>query len=120
MSLFTGNASGMYAVVDIETTGGSVARDRITEIAIYVFDGKRIVDEFHSLVNPEAQIPLGITQLTGITADMVREAPKFYEIAKRIVEITDGLYAGDEVVASPVNQLWLAELRLTKGGGHSH
>jgi hypothetical protein len=36
------------------------------------------------------------------------------------VEITDGLYAGDSVVAAPVNQLWLAELRLTKGGGHSH
>ncbi len=37
-----------------------------------------------------------------------------------LVEITDGLYAGDTVVAAPVNQLWLSELRLTKGGGHSH
>jgi|APLak6261667961_1056064.scaffolds.fasta_scaffold00055_18 multidrug efflux pump subunit AcrA (membrane-fusion protein) len=37
-----------------------------------------------------------------------------------LVEITDGVYAGDVVVASPIEQLWLAELRLTKGGGHAH
>jgi DNA polymerase-3 subunit epsilon len=90
MSLFNGTAQGLYAVVDIETTGGSPTRDRITEVAVFLFDGQNIVDEFHSLVNPEVVIPMSITQLTGISFDMVRDAPKFFEIAKRIVEITDG------------------------------
>ncbi|NQY01479.1 MAG: GIY-YIG nuclease family protein, partial [Flavobacteriaceae bacterium] len=61
---------------------------RITEISIFVFDGKKIVNEFTSLVNPEQNIPAFITNLTGITDAMVRTAPKFYEIAKTIEEIT--------------------------------
>jgi DNA polymerase-3 subunit epsilon len=78
----------MFAIVDIETTGGSPVSERITEIAIYVFDGKKIIGEFVSLINPERQIPYYITQLTGITNSMVADAPKFYEVAKQIVEIT--------------------------------
>ena len=78
----------MYAVVDIETTGGSPKTEKITEIAIYHFDGSRITDEFHSLVNPEKSIPYFITALTGITNEMVESAPRFYEIAKEIVEFT--------------------------------
>ncbi len=84
------NLDILYAIVDIETTGGSPRRERITEIAIYIFDGEKIVDEFCSLVNPERNIPYYITNLTGITNEMVSEAPKFYEVAKQIVEITDG------------------------------
>ena len=80
----------LYAVVDIETTGGSPNAEKITEIAIYVFDGGKIVDEFISLVNPEKTIPYYITALTGISNEMVADAPKFYEIAKKIVEITEG------------------------------
>ena len=80
----------MYAVVDLETTGGSVSDSRIMEIAIYVFDGEKIVDEFHSLVNPNSEIPPFISQITGITYDMIRDAPQFYEVAKQVVEITEG------------------------------
>lgn len=75
----------MYAVVDIETTGG----DKITEISILIFDGEKVVDEFTSLVNPECTIPYYITSLTGINDTMVANAPKFYEVAKKILEITE-------------------------------
>lgn len=80
----------MYAIIDIETTGGSSKTDKITEIAIFVHDGEKIVNEFATLVNPEKPIPYFITQLTGISNEMVENAPKFYEIAKEIVEITEG------------------------------
>lgn len=80
----------VYAIVDIETTGGSAKLEKITEIAIYQHDGSKITDEFISLVNPERNIPYFITNLTGITNEMVRGAPKFYEIAKKIIEFTDG------------------------------
>jgi len=80
----------VYAVVDIETTGGSARLERITEIAIYLHDGNRIVQEYSTLVNPERSIPYFITSLTGITNEMVEDAPKFYEVAKRIVEMTEG------------------------------
>ncbi len=77
----------MYAIVDIETTGGS-HNDKITEIAIYIHDGTKIVDEFVTLLNPERSIPYFITKLTGINNEMVADAPKFFEVAKKIVEIT--------------------------------
>ena len=81
----------LYAIVDIETTGGAAAKsDRITEVAVALHDGTRVIDTFESLVNPERSIPYYITQHTGITDDMVANAPKFYEIAKKIVEITEG------------------------------
>jgi len=80
----------LYSIVDIETTGLSPKREKITEIAIYVHDGKKIVDEFTTLLNPEIEIPYRITQLTGINNKMVNESPKFYEVAKRIVEMTEG------------------------------
>ena len=78
----------LYSIVDIETTGNGYRGQRITEISIFVFDGKKIVNEFTSLVNPEQNIPAFITNLTGITDAMVRTAPKFYEIAKTVEEIT--------------------------------
>ena len=78
----------LYSIVDIETTGNGYRGQRITEISIFVFDGKKIVNEFTSLVNPEQKIPAFITNLTGITDAMVRTAPKFYEIAKTVEEIT--------------------------------
>lgn len=79
-----------FVVIDIETTGGQVTEDRITEIAIYAHDGTKVIDSFHTLINPERAIPIYITQLTGITQDMVESAPRFYEVAKKIVEITEG------------------------------
>lgn len=80
----------MYAILDIETTGGKYDEEGITEIAIYRFDGNDVVDKFVSLVNPERDIQPFVVQLTGITPKMVRRAPKFHQIAKRIVEITEG------------------------------
>ena len=79
----------MYAVVDVETTGGKYNEEGITEVAIYKFDGNEIVDQFISLVNPERPIQPFVVQLTGINENMLRNAPKFYEVAKRIVEITE-------------------------------
>ena len=79
----------MYAIIDIETTGGSPKHEKITEVAIFIHDGKDIIDEYVTLINPEKNIPYHITSLTGITNEMVAEAPRFYEVAKRIVEITE-------------------------------
>ncbi|MBC8320162.1 MAG: 3'-5' exonuclease, partial [Bacteroidetes bacterium] len=78
----------MYAIVDIETTGLSPSNEKITEIAIIIHDGKKIIDEFSTLINPEKKIPYRIIHMTGINNQMVEGAPKFYEIAKQIVEIT--------------------------------
>ena len=78
----------MYAILDIETTGGKFNEEGITEIAIYKFDGHTTVDQFISLVNPEKPIQEFVVKLTGINNKMLRNAPKFYEVAKRIIEIT--------------------------------
>lgn len=80
---------GMFAILDIETTGGSPAHEKITEIAIFFHDGRKVVDEWSTLINPERTIPYFITGLTGITNEMVADAPKFYEVAKEIVEKTE-------------------------------
>jgi DNA polymerase-3 subunit epsilon len=80
----------MYAILDIETTGGQFNEEGITEIAIYKYDGHEIIDQFISLVNPEKPIQPFVVKLTGINNAMLRSAPKFYEVAKRIIEITDG------------------------------
>jgi DNA polymerase III subunit epsilon len=79
-----------FAIIDIETTGGKAENERITEIAIVVHDGVKIVDKFETLVNPERMIPPYISTLTGITDAMVADAPKFFEVAKKIVQITEG------------------------------
>ncbi len=78
----------MYAILDIETTGGQFNEEGITEIAIYRFDGHEVVDQFISLVNPEIPIQPFVVKLTGINNAMLRSAPKFFEVAKRIIEIT--------------------------------
>lgn len=83
------NCSVMYAIIDIETTGGQYNAEGITEIAIYKFDGHEVVDQFISLVNPEIPIQPFVVKLTGINNAMLRSAPKFYEVAKRIIEITN-------------------------------
>jgi DNA polymerase-3 subunit epsilon len=80
----------MYAILDIETTGGKYNEEGITEIAIYRFDGQKITDQFASLINPERDIQPFVVNLTGINSEMLRNAPKFYEVAKRIIEIMDG------------------------------
>ena len=77
----------MYTIIDVETTGQG---NKITEIAIFKYDGTQIIDEFTSLVNPKIYIPDYITALTGIDNGMVANAPTFSEIAKDILSITEG------------------------------
>ncbi len=78
----------MYAILDIETTGGKYNEEGITEIAIHKFDGQQVVDQFITLINPEREIQPFVVNLTGINSKMLQTAPKFHEVAKRIVEIT--------------------------------
>ena len=78
----------MYTIIDIESTGGKFNEESIIEVAAYRFDGTSIKDQFISLVNPQRDIHPYVEKLTGITSKMVKTAPKFHEIAKRIVEIT--------------------------------
>ena len=79
----------MYAILDIETTGGKYDEEGITEIAIYRHDGEIVTDQFSSLVNPQIEIQPFVQKLTGISGKMLQNAPKFYEIAKRVVQITE-------------------------------
>lgn len=89
----------MYTIIDIETTGNGIKGNRITEIAVFKFDGYEVVDEFTSLVDPECDIPFFITGLTGIDNETVRGAPKWHEIAPKVLEMT----AGTIFVAHSVN-----------------
>lgn len=78
----------MYAILDIESTGGKYNEEGIMEIAIHLYDGHKVVDKFMSLINPEREIQPFVSKLTGINNKMLHSAPKFHEVAKRIVEIT--------------------------------
>ncbi len=89
----------MYAIVDVETTGGSATRSRITEIAIYKHDGQKIVDEYQTLINPCQEILYNITKLTGIDNELVANAPLFFDVAKEI----DAFLEGSVFVAHNVN-----------------
>jgi DNA polymerase III subunit epsilon len=80
-----------FAVVDVETTGCRAGYgDRITEIAVAVVQGPRREIVFESLVNPERPIPRGICAITNITDDMVRHAPRFAELAERLLAVLSG------------------------------
>ncbi|WP_316842508.1 exonuclease domain-containing protein [Pedobacter gandavensis] len=74
----------LYAVVDIETTGGHASGNGITEISILVHDGLSVVDSYETLINPGQYIPDHIEALTGISNDMVEKAPMFHEVAEVI------------------------------------
>jgi len=78
----------LFAICDIETTGGSPKDSKITEIAIYKHDGQKVIDSYETLVNPEMPIPPFIVNLTGISDRMVENSPRFFEIAKDIIEFT--------------------------------
>ncbi len=87
-----------YVVVDIETTGGWASGDRITEIGSVKIRNHEVVDEWHSLINPQRSIPLHITRLTGITNEMVRDAPVFAEIAEEFLSFMgDGIFVAHNV-----------------------
>ncbi|GAB0156624.1 exonuclease domain-containing protein [Chryseobacterium sp. Alg-005] len=79
----------MYSIIDIESNGAGYRKECIIDIAIYRYDGQKIVDQFISLVNPESDITPFVQKLTSITPKMVKTAPKFHEIARRVIEITE-------------------------------
>ncbi len=76
-----------FAVVDIETTGGFASGNGITEISIQIHDGNEVIEQFDTLINPQHAIPPYIEALTGITNEMVENAPKFDAIAERVYEL---------------------------------
>ncbi len=81
----------IFAVVDVETTGGSLKQgSRITEVAVVIHNGTSVEETFSSLINPEIPIPEFISKLTGITDEMVADAPKFSEVATHILKLTEG------------------------------
>jgi len=80
----------MYSIIDIESNGAGFRKECIIDIAIFKYDGHKIVDQFISLVNPESEITPFVQKLTNISPKMVKTAPKFHELAKRVVEITEG------------------------------
>jgi DNA polymerase-3 subunit epsilon len=89
----------MYAIVDIETTGGIPTSNGITEIAVIVHDGVSAIHQFQTLINPLQPIPSFITGLTGISNAMVASAPTFQEIAREL----DMILSGNIFVAHNVN-----------------
>ena len=82
--------STLFTIIDIETTGTVHKYGKITEIAIFLFNGQNITDQFVTLINPEMDIPWPVSRLTGITNTMVSGAPRFFEVARKIVEMTQG------------------------------
>jgi DNA polymerase-3 subunit epsilon len=87
-----------YAIVDIETTGGNATHSRITEIAIVIHDGEKVLDRWETLVNPQKDIPPAIFALTGITNEMVSEAPVFDAISDTIFEmLSDRIFVAHNV-----------------------
>jgi DNA polymerase-3 subunit epsilon len=89
----------MYAIVDIETTGGNASQGSITEVAILITDGIEVLHRYTTLVNPKRPIPVFIEKLTGITDEMVSSAPVFAEVAAEI----HGLLCDKIFVAHNVN-----------------
>ncbi|MGB8705640.1 MAG: exonuclease domain-containing protein [Gillisia sp.] len=88
----------LFAVIDVETTGGGINGNRLTEICIVLLRGSVIVDKFTSLINPEKSIPRHITALTGIDNTMLEDAPKFPEVAKKVEEFTrDAIFVAHNV-----------------------
>lgn len=79
-----------YAITDIETTGGNAKTGKITEIAVYLHNGSKIIETYETLVNPGMKIPPFVTKLTGISNEMVADAPDFETVAAEIDAFTAG------------------------------
>ncbi|MCG2420352.1 GIY-YIG nuclease family protein [Aequorivita sp. F47161] len=90
--------SQLFAIIDVETTGGGIAGNRITEICIALLKNGEVVDKYTTLVNPERDIPQYITTLTGINNEMVANAPRFFEVAEKIEAFTkDAIFVAHNV-----------------------
>ncbi|WP_034923885.1 exonuclease domain-containing protein [Gillisia sp. CAL575] len=88
----------LFAVIDVETTGGGISGNRLTEVCIVLLKGGEIQDKYTSLINPEKHIPVQITALTGINNEMVENAPKFHEVAKEIEDfMRDAIFVAHNV-----------------------
>lgn len=88
----------MFCVLDIESSGGPFGQEAMIEIAVYRFDGEEVVDQLISLVHPHREVQKFVTKITGITPKMLQRAPRFHEIAKRLIEITeDAIIVGHNV-----------------------
>jgi DNA polymerase III epsilon subunit family exonuclease len=79
-----------YSIIDLETTGSNSVGQKIIEIGIINYDGEKVEEVFSTLINPEKYVGHGTIMITGINNEMIAEAPKFYEVAKKIVEMTEG------------------------------
>ena len=77
-----------FAILDVETTGGKFNEEKITEIAIFIYNGEKIIDKFESLINPSKEIQPFVQRLTGINNELVKDSPKFIDVSKKIFEIT--------------------------------
>src|SRR5690554_6800345 len=88
----------LFAITDIETTGGGINGNRVTEICIVLYKNGSVEDRFTTLVNPQCPIPRYITTLTGIDNDTVAHAPTFRDIAKTIDYFTkDAIFVAHNV-----------------------
>ncbi len=79
----------MFCVLDIEGTGGPFGKEAIMEIAVFRFNGEEVEDQLISLVHPHRKVQKFVSKMTGITDKMLLRAPRFHEIAKRLIEITE-------------------------------
>ena len=77
-----------FAILDVETTGGKFNEEKITEIAIFIYNGEKIIDKFQSLINPFKEIQPFVQRLTGINNELVKDSPKFIDVSEEIFEIT--------------------------------
>ncbi|TVZ28612.1 DNA polymerase-3 subunit epsilon [Gillisia sp. Hel_I_86] len=88
----------LFAVIDVETTGGGINGNSLTEVCIVRLKGGEILDKYTTLINPEKHIPTQITALTGIDNEMVENAPKFHEVAKEIEDfMRDAIFVAHNV-----------------------
>lgn len=97
-----------YAIVDIETTGGNASHSRITEIAILIHDGEKVIERWETLINPEKEIPPAIFALTGITNEMVSDAPIFEMISDTVFEMLSNRIFVDHSFRSCDNDICFA------------
>ena len=77
-----------FAILDVETTGGKFNEEKITEIAIFIYNGEKIINKFESLINPSKEIQPFVQRLTGINNELLKDSPKFIDVSKEIFEIT--------------------------------
>ncbi len=92
------NPEQTYCVVDVETTGGGSGQHRVTEIGMVKIKQGKVIDRWQSLVNPMRLIPKYITELTGISNDMVKDAPRFEDVAEDVfVFLQDSIFVAHNV-----------------------